>query len=131
MHGRRPSNGPEAGIAGSPPARRVPPAQSRAQKAEAESQDLRRRLERDYIWVRSPADVDGFADCLSLIDPNSDVVIDMTDFDNSDGELASVVAYSQARFTATGGSLTISNPSAEVRRILARADLRQVIRRRS
>jgi hypothetical protein len=107
------------------------PVQSRAEKAKEKNRDLRRRSERDYIWLRSPVDVDGFADCLSGIDPNSDVVVDMTDFDNGQGELASAVARGHERFAATGGSLTISNPSAEVRRILTDAELRHVIRRRS
>jgi anti-anti-sigma factor len=81
---------------------------------------IRARIERQYVLlhVRSDLDADGarsLAQELDDIEPNTDVVLDMSEVRCCTDEGWDMLSHATRRITAADGSLTLSRLSPDVR----------------
>jgi anti-anti-sigma regulatory factor len=92
-----------------------------------ESARIRARLERQYVLIHVPADLDngGAAPLgaqLDAIEPSTDVVVDMSEVHHCTDDGWKILSEATERLTAADGSLTLSRLSPEVRAQLRASD---------
>lgn len=85
-----------------------------------ETARIRARLERQYVLIHVPADLDGggagpLGAQLDAIEPSTDVVVDMSEVQRCTEAGWEVLTRATERLTAADGSLTLSRVRPEVR----------------
>jgi anti-anti-sigma regulatory factor len=92
-----------------------------------DSARIRARLERQYILLHAPADLDAdgappLCKQLDAIQPSTDVVLDMSDVGHCTDDGWKVLSQATRRLVAADGSLTLSQLRPEVRAELRSSD---------
>jgi anti-anti-sigma regulatory factor len=87
------------------------------------SSEIRARIERDYLMVPVAGDLDAdgwptLQQRLETIDPNTDVVLDLSNVTKVTDEAWNMLVGFHRRLIDIGGSLTLSRVSVEVRAAL-------------
>jgi anti-anti-sigma regulatory factor len=85
-----------------------------------ESAKIRARLERQYVLIHVPADLDGggatpLGSQLDAIEPSTDVVVDMSEVQHCTDDGWEVLTRATRRLNEADGSLTLSRLRPEVR----------------
>lgn len=91
-----------------------------------ESASIKARLDRQYLVLHLPRDVDddvkALRERLQAIDPNTDVVLDMSDVQQCTPVGLKMLSSVRDRFAEGGGSLTLSRPTPALRETLRQSD---------
>jgi anti-anti-sigma factor len=90
----------------------------------AASEAIRRRLDREYLVVWPPDELDAetvpaFRERLLAIDPNTEVVVDLRELRFCGSEGVSLFLDAQRHLAERGSSLTLSFPPPSFERLLA------------